>query len=66
MTANANYHKMMRFTLSDAEERLFSMDRWCFMGDIDDWYLIEGDQTLVVLAEKYVRHLGKESFFDLM
>lgn len=66
MMAHAHYMKMMRFTLIDAEQRLFNLDRWCFMGSIDDWYFIEGDQPLAELAGKYVRHLDKESFFELM
>jgi hypothetical protein len=66
MIANATYAKMMRFTLIDIEKRLFNMDRWCFMGSIDDWYFIEGERPLATLAEKYVRHLGEESFFELM
>lgn len=66
MIANATYQKMMQFTLIDADKRQFNIDRWCFMGGIDDWYFIEGDQPLATLAEKYVRHLGEESFFELM
>lgn len=65
MRANANYTKMLRFTLIDPETRRFNMDRWCFMGSIDDWYFIEGDAPLAMLAKKYVRHLGKDSFFEL-
>ena len=64
--ANARYARMMRFTLIDAENRLFNMDRWCFRGSIDDWYFIAGNTPLAGLAEKYVGHLGKESFFELM
>jgi hypothetical protein len=66
MIANATYQKMMQFTLIDADNRLFNLDRWCFMGSIDNWYFVEGDQPLSALAEKYVRHLGEESFFELM
>jgi len=66
MIARAEYARMMRFTLTDAENRLFNMDRWCFKGSIDDWYFIKGNQPLEYLATKYIRHLGEESFFDLM
>lgn len=66
MITNATYHKMMQFTLINADRRLFNMDRWHFSGSIDNWYFIEGDQPLATLAEKYVRHLGEESFFELM
>ncbi|MCC6580844.1 MAG: hypothetical protein IT440_10415 [Phycisphaeraceae bacterium] len=66
LIALARYQKMMRFTLTDPERRLFSLDRWCFLGSIDDWYFLEGNQPLVSLAEKYTRHLGEDSFFELM
>jgi hypothetical protein len=63
---HAMYSKMMRFTLIDAETRRFNVERWCFMGGIDDWYFLDGDAPLATLAEKYVKHLGRESFFELM
>jgi hypothetical protein len=66
MLARARYSKMLRFTLTDDDTRLFSAERWCFSGGIDNWILIDGDATLSELAEKYVRHLGQESFFELM
>jgi hypothetical protein len=52
----ARYHKRMRFTLTDPEKRLFSLERWQFK-DHDDWCYIEGDMPLATLAKKYVRHL---------
>ncbi len=64
--ASATYAKMMRFTLIDAKKRTFNLDRWCFMGSIDDWYFIEGDAPLAALATKYACHLGQDSFFELM
>jgi hypothetical protein len=66
MPSRARYSKMMRFTLIDAEQRHFNLDRWCFLGSIDDWFFLDGDAPLQALAEKYVQHLGQESFFELM
>lgn len=63
--SRARYEKMMRFTLMDESSRRFSIERWCFLGGIDDWYLLEGDATFAELLEKYVPHLGQESFFEL-
>lgn len=63
---NARYSKMMRFVLTDAAKRLFTAERWCFLGSIDDWHHLEFGKPLPVLLKKYVPHLGKESFFDLM
>lgn len=62
----ANYQKMMRFTLVDADERLFTTERWCFRGSIDDWLPIGRPELLERALERFVPHLGKESFFELM
>jgi hypothetical protein len=58
---------VMRFTLVDEQARGFTVARWCFKGSIDDWWpLMGGRGDLKTLVEKYCRHLGKESFFELM
>lgn len=62
----APYAKMMRFLLADEDERLFHAERWCFLGSIDQWVHLGGSSPLWELVEKYVKHLGKASFFDLM
>jgi hypothetical protein len=66
MLTHARYSKMLRFILTDRKTRRFSLERWCFSGSIDNWIWIDGDSTLSELADKYVRHLGQESFFELM
>jgi hypothetical protein len=58
--------KMMRFTLVDLDARLFQVERWCFKGSIDDWYFLDGPHVLADLVQRCVKHLGKESFFELM
>lgn len=65
---DAHYTKMMRFVLTDPEKRTFNAQRWCFLGSIDNWrYLVRGgSKPLAELLDKYVQHLGKQSFFDLM
>lgn len=63
---NARYQKVMRFTLDDADKRLFSLDRWHFSGSIDNWYSLAWGRPLGALAEEYVKHLGQESYFELM
>ncbi len=66
LTRRAYYQKMMRFDLADAEERLYVVHRWCFLGSIDDWVFLDGPAPLADLLDKYARHLGKESFYELM
>ena len=57
----------MRFILEDKEKRLFIVQRYCYSGSIDDWIDVEtaGLADLGKLV-KYVKHLGKESYFDLI
>ncbi|MDA1013635.1 MAG: hypothetical protein O3A00_04175, partial [Planctomycetota bacterium] len=58
---------VFKFTLCDKDKRLFRASRWCFRGSIDDWIeLFANPQTLPHLAAKYCRHIGEESFFELM
>ena len=61
-----SFSPAFRFVLRDREANIFSVQRWCYRGSIDGWTydLARGD--LATLVEKYVPHLGKESFFDLM
>ncbi len=63
-----HYSPLFRFTLVDPQERLFVAERFCFRGSIDDWlYLLGGGpDSLEILVRKYVRHLGEESFYELM
>jgi hypothetical protein len=62
----ADYQKLLRFTLIDEDERLFSVERWCFRGSIDDWLPLESASPLAKAVSKYCRHLGQESFFELI
>lgn len=62
---HSRYSPMMRFTLLDEDERLFELERWCFQGSIDDWIFLEGPRPLEALMDKYLEHLGQESFYEL-
>ena len=57
---------MLRFTLIDEGERQYSAERWCFLGAIDDWFFLSGGNSLENLARRYLPHLSRESFFELM
>ena len=62
------YIPLLRFSLTDSSKRIFSTERWCFRGSIDDWIsLFEYDDgSLCELCEKLFPHLGQESFYDVM
>ena len=49
----------------DARKRLFSVERWCFRGSIDNWIPLDDGGALRAVAEEYVPHLGQASFFEL-
>lgn len=67
LTRHARYSPMLRFTLQDEDERLFSAERWCYLGRIDDWIpLLGGARDLESLAAQLLPHMGQESFFELM
>ena len=64
-----SYMKVMRFSLIDEDERTFRVQRWCFRGSIDRWidlWMSGGSGTLADLVERFLPHIGKESFFELM
>jgi hypothetical protein len=58
------YSPMMRFILTDQKGRKFRVERADFLDD--DWFLLDGPKDLQNLAQKYCRHLGKDSFHDLV
>jgi hypothetical protein len=60
-----HYSDLLRFILIDARRRTFVTQRYCFIGSIDDWIDIGRSGTLAHLVTQHVKHLGKESYFNL-
>jgi len=54
----------MQLILTDKEKHLFSVKRYCYRG-LGSWITLETSSDLKVLVKKYLKHLAKESFFDL-
>ena len=63
--SSITYSPVMRFTLVDEKTRIFTTERYCFLGSIEDWIHIGPPDILKNILEKYTRHLGEESFFEL-
>ena len=64
---NANdryYTAMLRFRLVDREQRIFTAERFCFRGAIDDWLYLDGPDNLDNLAKRWINILGTDKFFD--
>ena len=54
------------FKLIRKKERVFEAQRFCFRGGIEDWISLHHEGTLDELCQYYLKHLGKESFYELM
>lgn len=60
------YDTPLRFLLIDQEERRFEVQRFCYLGSVDDWIYLDESTKLKELVQEYTQHLGKESFYELM
>jgi hypothetical protein len=65
LARSASYSDVLRFILTDEKERLFSTQRYCYLGSIDDWIDIGKEGSLSTLVKTYVKHIGKDSYYDL-
>lgn len=62
---HAHYMAVLRFVLADKQERTFVTERFCFRGSVDDWIYIDGPADLPGQVKKYIKHLGRESMYEL-
>jgi hypothetical protein len=60
------YETSLRFILTDRNQRKFKVERFCYLGGVDDWIYLDGPDELEHLVREYTLHLGEESFYDLM
>lgn len=60
------YQPELKFVLMDEKKRLFQAQRYCYLGAIDDWIDIGTPGSLASLANRYIKHLGRESYFELI
>ena len=60
------YSPVLQFVLHDVKKRTFATQRYCYRGSIDDWIYVGGSGKLEKLVQQYVKHLDKESFFELI
>lgn len=66
LTEFLTYSPMLQFVLIDKEKRIFVTQRYCSLGSIDDWIEIGELDTLKNLVKTYVKHLGQETYFELL
>ena len=61
----AQFTPVLRFILLDAEARTFHVQRWCYLGSIDDWIDLGYSGTAAQLAQRLIPTWGSDAFFDL-
>jgi len=62
---SARFTPVLRFILADEAKRTFYVERWCYLGSIDDWVNIGAAGQLSRLVKQTVPKLGTEAFFEL-
>ena len=62
---HGRFTPVLRFILVDAETRRFEVQRWCYLGRIDDWISLRIYGPLERLADRTVSTLGSDAFYDL-
>ncbi len=58
------FYPLLRFVIVDERERRFAVERVCFSGE-SSWIRLE-TLPLAAALMKYLPHLGRDSFFDLI
>ncbi len=61
----AQFTPVLRFILTDAEQRTFRAERMCYLGSIDDWIDVGPMGPVNRLARQMVPTLGTDAFFEL-
>ena len=62
----AQYTPVLRFILNNETKRLFSVQRMCYLGSIDDWIYVCADRAIEESAEELIPTLGTDEFFELI
>jgi hypothetical protein len=60
-----SYEAQLQFVLVDEQKRLCQTRRYCYLGSIDDWIDIGDAGSLARLTRLYLKHLGRESYYEL-
>jgi hypothetical protein len=56
---------VMRFILDDQETREYHVERWCYLGSVDDWIYSGHSGKIDLLAKKLTPKLGTDDFYEL-
>ena len=59
------FEPVMRFRLIDRDKRIFDVQRMTYRGE-GGWRSLHKFRPLIDLVRKYLKHLGTDSFYELM
>jgi hypothetical protein len=62
---HAQFTPVLRFILADAERRTFRVERWCYLGSIDDWIDVGRVGPVDELAHQWMPRLGTDRLFEV-
>jgi hypothetical protein len=65
MERRAQFTPVLRFILADEEQRTFRVERWCYLGSIDDWIDVGPMGPVDRLARHWIPRLGTDRFFEV-
>ncbi|MFQ5599614.1 MAG: hypothetical protein ACE5G2_03570 [Candidatus Krumholzibacteriia bacterium] len=65
LASRVRYSAVLRFVLVRERPRRFVAERMCYRGSIDGWLSLHDVGSLSKLADRYLPHLGRDSFFEL-
>jgi hypothetical protein len=61
----ARFSPILRFILVDRQERKFEVQRWSYLGDVDNWIDAGASGDLQQLADRLIPLMGSDEFFEL-
>ncbi len=61
----SQFMPILRFELLNEDDRIFSTERFCFLGRIDDWMRVGEAGGIEAVARKYIPKLGNDEFFEI-
>jgi len=51
--------------VQDKSGKYFEVKRYCYRGSVDDWITIGVESDIGVVGDKYLTHIGKDSYYEL-
>jgi hypothetical protein len=65
LDSHARFTPVLRFILVNEETRTFCVERWCYLGSIDDWISVGPMGPVSQVARQWVPKLGTDALFEV-